>query len=167
MAFIISGLRAWARANPRRLGRLSILLGLFVSGLLANYDPLSDSDPTWKEYSVLAVEKISTPHHGQIEHAYRLKLADGTKIGIDEKLGPFFNNALILRQPVPIAVEVYGRQEIKNGIIWAQGVRLKNDVVILDPEAAKSSNQSLHWPALLAGGFFVVLGAALQFKKPR
>ena len=165
MAFIISGLRAWARANPRRLGRLSILFGLFVTGWLANYDPFSK--PTWKDYDVTAIEKISTPHHGQVDRAYRLNLADGKKIGVDEKIASLFNNALLLRQPLPVTVEVFGTHDIDNGIVWAQGIRLKNELVVLDPATTKAANQTVRWPALLVGGFFVVLGAALQFKKPR
>ncbi len=160
----MAALGAWARANPKRLGRLSLLLGLFLMGLLSRGEWAREARMEWKNYSVLSSERISTPHHGQVDRGYRLKLADDAKIGVASAVGELFNQALLLRQPLPVEVEVYADHEAQQGIIWARGMRLKSGESLLDPVLAKemlSENSPL---AVIVGGIFIVLGVFLQFK---
>ena len=167
MAALVERLHLWFLLHPKRAGRLVLLLGLFLAGALSHFQWPPPQPREWKEYSVLALEKISSSHNGRIDLSFRLRTSDEAKIGVASDISSLFDQSLLLRQSLPTQVEVYADHQAKGGIIWAEGLRLKSGPTLLDFVAVKTvqvPDQTLAW---LAGGLFIVFGLALQFIRPK
>ena len=149
-------LKLWARTNPRRIGRLLILLGLVVAGYFTHREDAA----VWQDYTMLALEKISVPHGS---HTYRLKTA--TAVTVKVEYADLFNKSLLMHQTLPVAIQVFAEPESKDDSLEAQGLRLKSGEIILDPDQVREKHLPQRTFGMVFGGILLFAGVLLQFKR--